>query len=311
MSHASTTGAACRTLAALSTSLVTDVSRTDRTAPRQLRLSRRELLLAAATGCLPHDRSHTDSSKFPEPRRDQYKPWTFTAAGLTRQIWSSTSSGPDVIVLHEITGASTLFFSFCDVLVEKNFRVHAPLLFGSPFRPEGWLSNAFLTLPACLDHTGISCFTQSAHNPLNPWLVELARHISGKDGRPVGAIGMCLTGIQPLAMMRAKAVKAPVLCQPALPFGDAKAKRDLGLPASDVDYAVTRAKAEPMDVLALRFECDTISPQVRLDRLRQLFGDRLIPKTLPGPEPKHSTLVHERNEEAIHAVLDFLRTRLA
>jgi hypothetical protein len=69
--------------------------------------------------------------------------------------------------------------------------------------------------------------------------------VSESPTRKIGAIGMCYTGIQPLAMLRCKAVVAPVLCQPAVPFSlNRSAAADLGLPP-DVDL---QSAESPMSV---------------------------------------------------------------
>jgi dienelactone hydrolase len=271
--------------------------------------SRREFLTVVASGATAGARSG-HARHFPLPRFDQYTPWTFPAHGISRKVFSA-GDGPDVVVLHEITGPSELFFGFCDILVAAHFRVHCPALFGTPNAKENMIRNALLYVPACLDHAGINCFRRSHPDGLDPWLIALADSVSGPNRRPVGAIGMCYTGIKPLAMLRSRGVIAPVLCQPALPFGERVSfKKDLGLAPSDLDYAVARSREESLDVLALRYSDDRISPPERMRRLIDLFGDRLRCLELQDADHKHSTLVHERDERAIQAVLGFLRERL-
>jgi hypothetical protein len=121
---------------------------------------------------------------------------------------------------------------------------------------------------------------------------------------------MCLTGIQPLAMLRCRGVVAPVLCQPTLPFG--RNETDLGLPPSDVDFALARVldpmAKEPLEVLQIRYSGDRIASPRRADRLKEMFGSRMTLISLPGDD--HSSLVHDPHETARKAVIDFLRAKL-
>jgi len=238
-----------------------------------------------------------------------YSSRSFAAHGITHDVFTR-GDGPDVIVLHEITGATDEFFDFTDRLAAEHFRVHCPVLFGSPCGRATTLHTAAYFLKACRPFAEIPCTKRSAHGALNPWLVALAADVSGASRQRVGAIGMCLTGIQPLAMLRCRAMVAPVVCQPAVPFGHAhEAERDLGLPAADVDLMRSRVQAEQLDVLAVRYKEDHISPKARIDHLHDLLGDRL---RLYDPDGDgHSTLVFPQSKtEAFPQVVAFLHDKL-
>lgn len=242
-----------------------------------------------------------------ECQRLSYTKISFTARGIVRDVYIA-GDGPDVIVLHEITGATRAFFDFTDCLAAQGFRVHCPVLFGTPFDDPGIFRQALYRVAACGDFSEIDCWRPSSASPINEWLVALCLEVSGREGRRLGAIGMCLTGIQPLAMLRCRRVVAPVVCQPALPFGFGQARRALALPSSDIDLASARAHAEPLDVLAVRYSRDRISPLARIDRLGEIFGSRLIRCEPDGD--RHSSLVHHPSPLAFDAVVRFLRDRL-
>ena len=241
---------------------------------------------------------------------------TFTAHDITHEI-VMLGSGPDVILLHEITGADEVFFAFANKLAGLGYRVHCPVLFGQSGGYEA-SHNQLNYLRTCATYHELACLRSSAENPLNPWLCALADDIGGSASTPVGAIGMCLTGIQPLAMLRSRAVVAPAICQPALPLSTGGARaQDLGLPKADVDLAVSRVEHDDLKVLALRYSADTTSPAARLERLKGLFGDRLDYRPLDstGLHRPHSTLVFPASpasfDIAFSRLQEFLHDRLA
>lgn len=279
-------------------------------------LSRRRFLssLAAAPLAL-HGAQHAGSgNRARYTRREFPAPGMPAIEGVRHEVWTAhppQGPGPDVIVLHEITGASDLFFAYTDTLVDAGFSVHCPVLFGSAFIRSWWLRDGISALQACNDWSEFKCTQQSAYTPLNRWLVALSGDISGSSRRRLGAIGMCLTGIQPLAMLRCRSVVAPVLCQPTLPLGrdDAHAL-DLGLPPSDADFALARVLHEPLDVLMIRYAQDRISSEARARRLNEMFRPRMTFVELPGND--HSSLVHDPDPGGIarKSVIDFLRSHL-
>ena len=235
--------------------------------------------------------------------------------GVRLEVLSAApATGPrrDVIVLHEITGPSALFFSYVDTLVDEGFTVHCPAFFGKPFETPSAIRRGILAIKACGVFSEFECFERSAYSPLNPWLIALAVDISGGEGRKLGAIGMCLTGIQPLAMLRARAVVAPVLCQPTLPIGkNVRSARDFGLPSSDFDFAYARVHAEDLKVLLIRYKGDKVASAERAARLVEHFKPRIEFVEPDGDE--HSSLVHHPDAGGLArgAVIRFLKSALS
>ena len=59
-------------------------------------------------------------------------PWTFSDGGITHQIYS-IGTGPDVVILHELTGLIEECLDLGVILSKRvPARVHLPLLFGDP-----------------------------------------------------------------------------------------------------------------------------------------------------------------------------------
>jgi dienelactone hydrolase len=234
--------------------------------------------------------------------------------GVRHEVYSAgPASGPrrDVIVLHEITGARDLFFAYVDTLLQEGFTVHCPVFFGRPFERPSLLRRAVLALEACSVFSEFECMRRSAYAPINPWLVALAVDIAGGEQRKVGVIGMCLTGIQPLAMLRCRSVVAPVLCQPTLPTGrNVKSARDFGLPPSDFDFAHARVHTERLDILLIRYKDDKIASALRAARLAELLKPRLEYLELEGHG--HSSLVTDPDPAGLArtTVVRFLRSKL-
>src|SRR5688572_8921752 len=88
-------------------------------------LSRRAFLGALAATIPVHRLQH----QVGRPRH-RYDRRIFPAAdqravgGVRHEVWTARpelGSGPDVIVLHEITGATDLFFAYTDTLVDAGF----------------------------------------------------------------------------------------------------------------------------------------------------------------------------------------------
>ena len=275
-------------------------------------LSRRELIATAAwaplAAAVDLSAQHSGGEKLHyDCPRQLHRAWTFSDGVVGRTV-ITTGSGPDVIVLHEINGACDEFFAFVDCLAAKGFTVHAPVLFGTPYGRASTLRQMKYWLKACAG-PDLACFSHSDSNRLDAWLVALCGDLVKHTRKPLGAIGMCLTGIQPLAMLRSCSVVAPVLCQPTVPIGVSDAiKADLGLGASAIAHAVARVADEGLGVLLIRYPSDQKCPEERVKRLRQLFGKRLTDVDIPGDG--HSSLVHDPTRKAFDAVVEFLNGRL-
>lgn len=252
-----------------------------------------------------------------------------TLLGETRKVYTA-GSGPAVIVMTELPGISPRVARFARWVRDAGFTVWMPSLFGRdgavPTAKEG---------KAVFERVCISkefrAFAANESSPITAWLRALAAHAHAECGGPgVGAIGMCFTGNFALSMMLEKAVLAPVLSQPSLPFED---PAGMHIAPEELERVRRRLEDEDLTVLAYRFEGDAFCRAERFAAYQRALGERFQARVLPdsaaGPKSErpddffryvptpHSVLtVHlvdregEPTAAARDEVLAFLRRRL-
>ena len=214
------------------------------------------------------------------------------------------ANAPSVMLLHELPGLTSEDLGTARRLSQHGFAVYVPLMFGSIGQdnvPLGYFQ-------ACA-RANFVCGKRATRSPIQDWLAELFEAIGRRSQLPVGAIGMCLTGSFPLALLGAGA-QAAVVCQPTVPFtalffrpvGDEKS--DLG--TSDADLACALKSTVP--ILAMRFANDRLCPPERLAALQARFGARVAIATLQ--EHGHSTLARDCHPDAFADTVQYLRVRL-
>jgi dienelactone hydrolase len=221
------------------------------------------------------------------------------------------SSGPAVVVLHELTGLSDHDIALGRRLAGNGFTVYLPLLFGEPGQ-DRFLKGYF---ESCVNGPFI-CSTPSMTSPIVDDVREVCEAVARRSG-PLGVVGMCLTGAFPLALL-SRDVRAAVLCQPTLPFGlfaaivglTERERNDLGLSHPDIE----RARASDVPLLALRYVDDWRCPRERLDSLERTFPGRVARIELtrehhPGGG-HHSTLAADCDRTAFADTVAYLRARL-
>lgn len=237
--------------------------------------------------------------------------------GMRRPVYRG-GDGPAIILMHELPGMVRQTVDLAMVLRSNGFTVYLPLFFGRPGIANSSARTAMHLARICISREWHR-LAKHKDSPFAEWLRHLARHALADCGGPgVGAIGMCLTGSFALSMMLDEALLAPVLSQPAMPirgFGD-EWKSSFGLPDGTVDAATERAAADSIDLLAFRFEKDSLSPQERFDALCGRFGERFRGYELSGSD--HSVLtVDFREDDPAHptqaarkCLVSFMRERL-
>lgn len=195
----------------------------------------------------------------------------FTHGGVER-IVLRTGSGPGVVVMHEIPGATPEVLSFATRVADAGFTVFVPHLFGTIGKPFSVLYNVEQLAHACISRE-FAVLAANASSPIVDWLRALCRNVHAElGGRGVGAIGMCITGNFALALMVDPSVVAPVLSQPSLPLPIGRERRR-GLHLAPEDLQTIKRRQD-VCVLGLRFKRDPLVPAERFDRLREELGDR-------------------------------------
>ncbi|RIK10931.1 MAG: dienelactone hydrolase [Acidobacteria bacterium] len=260
----------------------------------------------------------------PPEALDAWDMSVFEHEGKSRRLFVSGEGRP-VILISEIPGMTPEQIALGDRLIEAGFKVIMPEVFGES---GAEMTNAKVV--ARLSWAGISSdwatFSLRTTSPIASWMRALARDVSEQaGGAGVGAIGMCISGNLPLAMLTEESVVAPVLSQPSLPFNFSKTRaRDLGISDEDCE-AVKKRMASGAKVLAFRFSHDFVCPGLRFERMRAEFGDAFTGVELdssPGNahgfgRSSHSVLAHEfvdddghPAKEAFNQTVAFLRERL-
>lgn len=206
-----------------------------------------------------------------------YQQFSFSAGGKTRAVYWRGSRGatnaaapdePPVLLLHELPGLSAACLQLADRIAAQGYTVYVPLLIGQlgDYRPT-WHS-----IQAVFSSQWTTCCTDKT-SPVVGWLRELTREIGRRHpGQKAGAIGMCLTGTFPLALLSESNIAAVVISQPALPFSP-WGLRAPGLAAEDLQMAAERVKREKIPVLAWRFVSDPIGPGEKFFTLAAAFRD--------------------------------------
>ena len=246
---------------------------------------------------------------------------SITLLGKTKRVYV-IGSGPAVIVMTEMPGISPYVARFARWVRDAGFTVYMPSLFGT----DGVLpgnGRAVLTIARACISREFRAFASNASSPVTQWLRALAAQAHGEcGGKGVGAIGMCFTGNFALSMMLEKAVVAPVLSQPSLPFQD---PAGMHIAPSELAQVKARLEADDLTVRAYRFEGDKFCRAERFAAYQEALGDRFIGTVLPDSAARpnaplkmpHSVvtlhLIDEAGEPTAQArdeILEFFRARL-
>ncbi len=202
----------------------------------------------------------------------------FTFGGKTKPVLTLGSTGPAVIVIHEVYGFTPPLARFCRWIADAGMRVYAPILLGTPDanNPEILARSRLLHLCVSREFT---LFRANRSSPVVDWLKPLARQAHQECGGPgVGAIGMCLTGGFALSMAVDPVMLAPALSQPGMPVNNAGA---LDISAADLACVKARTETDGLEIRGYRFEGDPLSKQEKFDTLRTVFGPAFRGMTLP------------------------------
>lgn len=225
----------------------------------------------------------------------------------------SGGQGPSVILMHELDGFSPAFMQLA-LRLSQRFRVHAPVFFGdigefvNPVRALFCMRREFELFR--LGHTSV----------VANWVRDLASDLQHQNhGRPLGIVGMCMTGGLVLATISQGSVAAAVAGQPSLPFAISKrGKQDLGLSATDLQAAASA----PTPVLTLRYGRDPICPAERITSLLEAVPSAISPPPFLADICSHATLtdryrkgksaaIQQVSDQAIVHVMAFLMQHLA
>jgi dienelactone hydrolase len=208
---------------------------------------------------------------------DDFEPRQFTVESVVKRVYVS-GAGPAVIVMTEMPGISPHVARFARWVREAGFTVLLPSLFGRDGAVPTAEDGIREFKRACIS-AEFRALVSNQTSPVTHWLRGLARQARAECGGPgVGAIGMCFTGNFALSMMVEPAMLAPVLAQPSLPLNDAAA---LEISPHDLQAVRERLDKDDLDVLAFRFEGDSICRAERFAAYRAALGTRFVAHVVP------------------------------
>jgi dienelactone hydrolase len=220
------------------------------------------------------ERYQCQSLRFPGPPGNK---------SMTHDVYSlELSDAPAVIVLHELFGLSPAAIQLGDYLADS-FSVYLPSLFGRPAR--GGLANAARAI--CVRRE-FSFFVTGKTSPIAAWVRGLAGFAAERaSGRPVGLIGMCLTGGVVFAAIADSQVGVGVASQPSLPFPwlgpftPVRTRQDMGTSPGDLGEAVSSRTP----LMMLRYRQDWMCPAERAAAAIEAFGG--VDDFRADPEDSH------------------------
>lgn len=208
---------------------------------------------------------------------------------LTRRVLRREASGPTVILMHEAPGLTSSTFAVAEVLASHGYRIVLPVLIDAQWTGPGRRQQLASVIRICVARE-LSALSAGTTGAIVEWLRGLAdEEFRTTGGRPVGVIGMCLSGGFALGVITNPHVSAAVMSQPALPFMLPFRSPDLGVSKEDLQAIHDRVGAGGC-IRAMRFSRDGRSPRKRFE---------LIAREFPDAECREI----ETSDRALHSVL--------
>lgn len=186
-------------------------------------------------------------------------------------VYHGHRNGPSVIVIHEAFGLSGRTLGVAARVREGGLTPVLPVLADPPLAGGRARLRVMVRLCVAREFGG---FVDGEATPTAAWLRALAR-AEGREsnGRPVGVLGMCLSGGYAFATALDPAVKAVVSSQPAVPFPIPGRRGQFGVNPEDVETLRSNTK-DGACVRTLRFQRDFLSPAVRHRAIREALPRR-------------------------------------
>ena len=200
----------------------------------------------------------------------------------------SNVQGPPVLLLHEMPVLSIGVLELAQRLADEGFTVYVPLLWGGEDDDQNSTLRGFgEALAFTFGRPEWKADSASSERPIVTEIASLARNITRRHpGQKLGLIGLCLTGIFPVALLgepqEIPNLSGIVISQPSIPLvANTESRREAsGLTPVRLDLARTRATRKKLEILGFRFEFDQVSPAARFLKLHEFFGDRFRDATV-------------------------------
>jgi dienelactone hydrolase len=98
---------------------------------------------------------------------------TISMLGKTKPVLVTGTSGPAVIVIHEIYGFTQTLARFCRWVREAGFRVYAPILFGEPDASNPEKPSNMRILSLCISRE-FTILKANRSSPVTDWRTRAA-----------------------------------------------------------------------------------------------------------------------------------------
>jgi dienelactone hydrolase len=227
----------------------------------------------------------------PLPRLSDFTVADMTFLGRTRKVYRTGTSGPGIVLMHEIPGMTPEVLRLGKLLSDEGFRVALPSLFGTDGEPGTPLLDAAQIVRMCVN-AEFAVFAANDSSPIVDLLRELCKAIAGETHGNVGAVGLCITGGFALSLTIGTngVVQPPVMSEPSLPFPVPFTRNSAAMHLTQQEQSEIK-RTRPQCV-ALRFTGDTLCRGVRFDAYETLLNDSLVRIEIPSPDATHGIGAH-------------------
>ena len=210
------------------------------------------LILSAVATVFSSCALHPCGTSKETPRRSDYQFIDFKGKSHSYEIAVTKKPGAPILITHGLGGLNASTLEWARDLGNRGWKVYLPLL-DSDFdmcdliKHKSRMRRSGIWNTGALRSSGQVLFDMEA---LSDWIS--ARH----GDKQIVAVGNCLTGGVPLALLGRRSVKTAVLCQPALPaktpiqaifhLSQSKEKREaFGIPDHEMNASLRALSVNP------------------------------------------------------------------
>lgn len=260
------------------------------------------MMLLGFGGCVSLHGTHCEHNGRVVPSKDarfsnDFESTSYQWGGQNRTVlvekgFLAHRSRPPVVILHEFPAVSAEVLDLAARIANQGYAVYVPVMLNCARTEPGNL----LTIGSTFVHVKFGADWRAtetaADRPVVDWLAHFCNERVARDHprQRIGVVGMCLSGIFPIALLdKVPALAAPVVAHPSIPFHllRSAAQRDraaTGLTSAAIANAKRIVAGKHLQILGLRFENDHFATFERFQTLRDEFGGAFCGLTLPASE---------------------------
>jgi dienelactone hydrolase len=210
--------------------------------------------------------------------------------------------GPPIIIWQELPGIIPETITLANKMADAGYTIYLPHFLG----PLGKFAMGRNILKLLCIRREFHLFAARKSSPITNWMRALCHEVQSRhDGAQIGTLGMCLTGNFALTLMADDSVIGGVAAQPSLPMF-----KQAALHMSDDEVAAAKAAmSQKGPALAMRYSGDPLCKAVKLDAIREAFGNGVVTHTINGKG--HATLTGHWSDEAYAKMMAYFAERFA